>query len=99
MLAIVNLVSESFPILFSQPCFMLSLCKKSKKLWPHGLRDVTFETLFPCLSTDFCSAIRFKGFLEYFDILQEEGGPCGRISYELHVNAIRKDTLEEKTGR
>ena len=38
----------------------------------------------------------FKGFLEYFDILHEEGGPCGRISYELKVNPIRKEKKDQK---
>ena len=41
--------------------FVSSLCKKSKRLWPHGLPDITFATLFPLLSSDFCSALRFKG--------------------------------------
>ena len=75
--------------------FMSSLCLKSKRLWPHGLPDVTFATLFPSLSTDFCSALRFKGFLEYFDILQDEGGPCGRVCYELHINPIRKEIVSK----
>ena len=69
--------------------FMSTLPLKAKELWPHGMPDVTFATLFPALSADFVSALRFKGFLEYFDILEEEG-PCGRISFELKVKSTKE---------
>ena len=72
--------------------FLSTLPLKAKELMPFGMPDVTFATLFPNLSSDFCSALRFKGFLEYFDILEEEG-PCGRVSYELkcrHAKELQK---------
>lgn len=69
--------------------FMSTLPLKAKELMPFGMPDVTFATLFPCLSSDFCSALRFKGFLEYFDVLEEEG-PCGHVTYELQVKSIRE---------
>ncbi len=69
--------------------FLSTLPLRGKGLLPLGLPDLTFATLFPGLSTDFCSALRFKSFLEYFDILEEEG-PCGKVSYELHVLKDKK---------
>jgi hypothetical protein len=72
--------------------FMSTLPLKAKGLWPLEMPDVTFASLFPSLSSDFCSAIRFKGFLEYFDILDEEG-PCGRVSYELCMKSTKNMTL------
>ena len=68
--------------------FLSTLPLKAKELWPQNMPDLTFATLFPNLSNDFCSALRFKGFLEYFDILEEEG-PCGKVSYELHVKSMK----------
>lgn len=76
--------------------FMSTLPLKAKELWPFGMPDITFATLFPVLSNDFCSALRFKGFLEYFDILEEEG-PCGRISYELLIKSPKDNSKKGKT--
>jgi hypothetical protein len=59
--------------------FVSSLCKKSKRLWPHGLPDITFATLFPLLSSDFCSALRFKGTV-YIWI----------VSFSIKVNLFQK---------
>ena len=65
--------------------FLSTLPVKSKNLWPLNMPDLSFHTLFPSLNKNFISALRFKGFLEYFDLLEEEG-PCGRISYNLKIN-------------
>ncbi len=77
--------------------FLSTLPLKAKELWPRGMPDLTFATLFPTLSSDFCSALRFKGFLEYFDILEDEV-PYGFVNYELVVKSL-KDKPLSLTGR
>ena len=69
--------------------FLSTLPVKSKNLWPLNMPDLSFHTLFPSLNKNFISALRFKGFLEYFDLLEEEG-PCGRISYNLKINNTKQ---------
>ena len=75
--------------------FLSTLPLKAKELMPKNMPDVTFATLFPNLSTDFCSALRFKGFLEYFDVLEDEI-PLGKISYELQVKSSKSPKVSTK---
>ena len=67
---------------------------KCKDVWPLNMPDLSFQTLFPSLNKDFISALRFKGFLEYFDLLEEEG-PCGKISYNLKNRPIKENISKE----
>ena len=74
--------------------FLSTLPVKSKELWPFNMPDLSFHTLFPSLNKDFISALRFKGFLEYFDLLEEEQ-PCGRISYNLKIRSPKETISKE----
>ena len=78
--------------------FLSTLPLKAKELWPLDMPDLSFHTLFPSLNKDFVSALRFKGILEYFDLLEEEG-PCGKIIYNLKARPLKEPIPKEGKTR